>query len=199
MGETQERQRIAAELHDNVNTKLAAARWRLEAVTDEVAGPAKQILEDTVTMMNDAYDDVRNISHNLVPAQLAEHGLVKSVENLIDNINSGGRTQFNLSADQIDENKIQQVVYPLYNVIFELINNVLKHAEAEVCEIRLYNHDDTLITEITDNGKGYDPDSVSAGFGLRSISNRLAVLDGKITVMRQDRGGIQSKVVIPVT
>ena len=120
-GETQERARVASELHDNVNTKLAAARWRLEAISDDVRDGTKEIVMSTIEMLENAYQDVRNISHNLVPERLKKEGLVESINSLIRKLNSNRDITFTLEAQALKNDKLGKIVYPLYNIIFELI------------------------------------------------------------------------------
>ena len=196
-GETQERQRMASDLHDNVNTKLAAARWRLEAINEDIQGPSRQIIDSTIKMLNEAYQDVRNISHNLVPAQLENEGLVKSIDNLIRKLNSNGKVQFILDGEHINEDKIKKITYPVYNIIFELINNVMKHADATKSEINLKTNSLNLIIEVTDNGQGYDVVKMKKGFGLRSINSRVQALRGTLNLISSEGQGTRTSIIIP--
>jgi len=197
-GETQERKRIASELHDNVNTKLAAARWRLEAISDEVQNPAKEIVESTINMMNEAYQDVRNISHNLVPAHLTEKGLVGSIQNLLEKLNDSAPIKFQLESNNIEEDRIRKIAYPLYNIIFELINNVMKHADATNSIVTLEVHDQTLSAKVSDNGKGFNPEKIKAGFGSRSIRSRVQSLNGNLEIISSAGKGTTMVVKIPL-
>ena len=196
-GETQERQRVAAELHDNVNTKLAAIRWRLEAISDEVTGHSKDILLDTIDMMNEAYQDVRHVSHNLVPEQLENEGLIASVDNLLWKLNSGNKLKFSLVSSSIDESLISNIIYPIYNITFELINNVLKHADADECNIEFTTTNKNIKLSITDNGRGFDVDKMRKGYGLRSIITRVKTLAGELNIVSSPNKGSTTEITIP--
>lgn len=197
-GEKEERQRLAGELHDNVNTKLAAARWQLEAIADDINGPQqKSIVDKTILMMNEAYQDVRNISHNLLPAKLESDGLVSTINELLDNLNSGGSVKFNFNHHSFKESKVKDIKYPLYNIIYELVNNIMKHSEAQKAKIEIETHEDELVIDVSDNGQGYETGG-KVGFGLRSIMNRVESLHGRINVQSAERQGTTTLITIPI-
>lgn len=181
-GEKVERKRLAGELHDNVNTKLAAIRWRLEAVSDEVSDKAKDIFDDTIMMMNDVYSDVRHISHNLVPSKLEEIGLLAAITNQIHTLNSGGNTQFQLTHSSVAEEFLADMKYPLYNIIFELMNNIVKHSEAENADILLCVKDNHLEITIKDDGKGFAPEGRKDGIGFQNVKSRVQSLSGELAI-----------------
>lgn len=198
-GETQERQRLASELHDNVNTKIAAARWRLESITDDLNGNPKEMVDATIQMMQEAYDDVRSISHNLVPKELEKEGLVASISNLVNNLNIKSDVTFDIESKNIDETDISKIIYPLYNIVFELINNILKHAKASSAKISISKLEKHLAITIRDNGRGFDQSLVEAGFGLMSIRSRVKSLRGTINIESFENIGTATHIKIPIS
>ncbi len=197
-GETQERKRLSAELHDQVNTKLAAAKWQLEAISEKLYGVDREIIDNTTVMLNDAYQDVRNISHNLVPTRLETEGLIKSVEDLFIKLNKNAAIKFKLYAESIEEQKIERITYPLYSIIFELINNILKHAQASQVTIRITESAGNLDLIINDDGQGFDVQNIQPGFGLSSITNRVKSLKGTIDITSSNETGTQTYIRIPL-
>lgn len=149
-------------------------------------------------MMNQAYQDVRNISHNLVPAELENKGLVGSIENLIIKINDSSRVQFTLKESIEDTALLQEISYPIYNIVFELINNILKLAEARKAHINKLQRDNSIVLVVTDDGQGYDPAKTKKGFGLKSILARVESLGGHLTATSQLGNGFTSKITIPL-
>ncbi|MEL6123220.1 MAG: sensor histidine kinase, partial [Bacteroidota bacterium] len=198
-GESQERRRLAAELHDNVNTKLAAARWRLESVQDGLSGNQKGVVDSTIEMLQETYEDVRHISHNLVPALLKEKGLHGSLQELIRKLNDTKQVNIRLdhTSNPSKPNIINSIAYPLYNIVSELITNVIKHAKATTCEVHLVENPSELLIEVIDDGHGYDPSSKSNGFGLRSIASRVEALRGRIHV-KSNSTGTKTSIRIPI-
>lgn len=197
-GETQERQRLSSELHDNVNTKIAAARWRLESIVDSLDDNAKSMVESTIQMMQEAYDDVRSVSHNLVPKELEKEGLIASIKNLIENLNIKSDVVFEIDSNDINENELSKIIYPVYNIVFELINNILKHANASSAKISIIKLEEQLSITIRDNGKGFDQSIVESGFGLMSIKNRVKSLKGTINIESFQQTGTASYINIPL-
>ncbi len=196
-GEKEERKRLASELHDNVNTKLAAIKWRLEAVSDEVSLKGKRVFKDTIDMMNDIYTDVRNISHNLVPGKLEETGLLAAISDHVVRLNTAGKTQFKFSHTGVDELGIADMKYPLYNVIFELMNNIVKHSNAETANIILKRKKDNLEISILDNGKGFNPNGRTAGIGFQNVKSRISALNGQVNINSEEGYGTTINIQIP--
>lgn len=196
-GEKEERKRLAGELHDNVNTKLAAIKWRLEAVSDEVSVKAKKVFDDTIDMMNDIYTDVRSISHNLVPSKLEESGLLTAINDHVLRLNSAGKTQFKFSHSAIDEKGIADMKYPLYNILFELMNNIIKHSNAMSAEISLKRQKDNLEVTISDNGKGFKPEGRTDGIGFKNVMSRIDALNGYLSIDSIIGEGTKIRIQIP--
>ena len=197
-GESQERKRLSGELHDNVSTKLVAARWQLESIAPELDSDQRKVIETSVQMLNGAYQDVRNIAHNLVPDQLETIGLVGVIKNLLQKLNSTGNVQFGFTSDPVDHLDMKVVLYPLYNIIFELINNVIKHANATKADIEIKSSEDFLNIIVKDNGKGFNVNAIQDGFGLKSISSRTKSLNGKLNIQSDPESGTTTSITIPI-
>lgn len=178
-GQNLERRRMATELHDNLNTKIAAIRWQLEAVAPIAGEKVKKVLDHTLRLIQDVYGDVRLISHNLMPEKVEAIGLIPALENLITQLKQNNRVHFHLVNNTGPELEIGSLTYPLYNIIFEMINNILKHAEAENGWISISEDPDHLLITVSDDGKGFDIDQMTNGYGIRNITSRLENIQGK--------------------
>jgi signal transduction histidine kinase len=197
-GQKMERKRVASELHDNLNTKLAALRWRMEAidVTKYGAGDQK-IHKGSVEMLDDIYDDVRLISHSMLPAELETEGLVPALRKLIGKLNINSKTEFYLIAKDFDERPPASVEHQFYIMVLELINNVLKHAQASKVWISVGRSDSGIILTVSDNGVGMSDSGLSDGMGMRNLSNRVEALGGNLHIESAPEQG--TKIVIEVT
>ncbi|MEM7510998.1 MAG: tetratricopeptide repeat protein [Bacteroidota bacterium] len=178
-GQTLERKRMATELHDNLNTKIAAIRWQLEAVSPSVNEKSQKILNKTLELVNDVYGDVRFISHNLMPEKVEEVGMVPALENLLGQLNQNNKVQFNLVVNTQPGFDFGSLSYHIYNIILEIINNILKHAEAENGWISISEDDEIILITVSDDGKGFDINEASNGYGIRNITSRLENIKGK--------------------
>ena len=177
-GQNLERRRMATELHDNLNTKIAAIRWQLEAVTPAANGKVKNVLQNTLDLVNDVYGDVRLISHNLMPEKVEALGLVAALENLISQLKQNNKVNFHLVVNTAPNFSFDSLTYPLYNIIFEMINNILKHSEAENGWISISEEGDQILVTVSDDGIGFDIDERTSGYGINNITSRLENIKG---------------------
>ncbi|MCU0339278.1 MAG: histidine kinase [Spirosomaceae bacterium] len=176
-GQNLERKRVAADLHDSLGGTLSAIRWTLSGIdAQKLSDPEKQVYNILREMTDDAHQKLRFLSHNLHPEDLEQDGLWVSLEKLMDKLNRNGRTKFYLET-QIDEKLEKQVEFELYNICLELINNVIKHAQATQTHLTLKRQNGHIYLEINDDGKGMKPTEKS-GIGLRNIQERINTLKG---------------------
>ena len=183
----EERQRIAADLHDDAGPLLATARLYLNEnlVNQEKAQQlqsiysAKQILDDAILL-------IRNISHSLMPPTLKNFGLESASTDLFQKINGSG--SLNASArfhDYRERLKVEQELL-IFRIIQELINNVIKHSNAGFIHLTQNATPTHLYIRLHHDGKGivqaeFDKlNQVSQGLGLKNIASRIKVLKGRI-------------------
>ncbi len=179
-GQTMERKRMASELHDNLNTKVAAVRWRLEALSGEGWKTSDQkIVSDVLEMINDVYADIRLISHNLVPEELESKGLRVAIQSLMGKLKGNDKVDFSFVFDGRDYRLSTPVEYQLFTIVLELVNNIIKHANAHHAWISLTYQAERAILTVIDDGVGFDSStSKTEGVGLRNIQNRVEQLKG---------------------
>ncbi len=184
-GQTMERKRVAAELHDNLGSTLAALKWRLEALNDDVLNTKeKAIYKSIKETMNNAYYDVRNISQNLMPKDLEQHGLVKALSNFIDSLNTHQKIAFRISTTKDRFPASPQIEFEIYNIVKELITNTLKHSTASEASLFFTQTKDGLYVHYETNAK---PISVpqtanSLSQGIKNLKERVSVLNGKLAM-----------------
>ncbi len=177
-GEERERSRIAKDLHDGLNGTLATVKMYLNGLVKDVPElstsdryeKAKEILEGTSV-------EVRRISHDLMPVVLMRDGLVDALRSYTSNINESGVLSMELVAVGMKERLNDSLELALYRIIQELINNVVKHANATKCIVQLSRADQFLEVTVEDDGDGLEGD-VDQGLGLRSIRSRVEMLHG---------------------
>ena len=198
-GQNIERKRVASELHDNLATKLAALRWRLEAIDISVYNETDQkIHAGSIQMLEDVYTDVRLISHNMLPAELAEQGLVVALQKLIDQLNTNPKTRFKFVTDGFQPRTNARVEFELYQVVLELVNNIIKHSQATVVWLNLSQSETYVTLTVSDNGIGFNSLADSDGIGLRNIGSRIDTLHGKWIVESSPQSGTKVVAKVPV-
>lgn len=199
-GQTMERKRVASELHDNLNSKLAALRWRLEAIdTSKMPPDYQKRLKGSLEMLEDIYDDVRFISHSMIPVELETVGIIPVLQKLLDQLNANSKTQFQLDAPHYKPGAPSKLEHQFYMIILELINNVLKHAHASLALIRLSRQDSSIFISVSDNGLGISPDDVSTGMGMQNLTNRVGILGGTLQIKSSAINGTEVNIIVPVT
>ncbi len=194
-GQTIERKRVASELHDNLNTKIAALRWRVESI-DLSKAPEENEIQVLVKILDEIYRDVRLISHNLSPLDLGYRGLVNSLNKLVGDL-VGHSVKFHLETEGFPHNLAVDLEYQIYNVVLELINNILKHSNANEAWIKLNNTGKTLNILVSDNGLGLGDYSASTGVGLKNVRSRVAELNGEVSFLDRQPNGTTVLVNLP--
>ncbi|MDF7821664.1 7TM diverse intracellular signaling domain-containing protein [Runella sp. MFBS21] len=186
-GQTLERKRVAADLHDSLGGTLSAMRWTLSSFNPEGLTPQeRQVYEGLVEMTKDAHQRVRFLSHNLVPEDLEKDGLGLSLQKLVDKLNRNNRTTFYLDIG-LEERLNHKTEFEFYSICLELINNVIKHANATEARIKLQRSGGYVHLEIFDNGKGINPHTTQ-GKGMQNIQDRISSLKGTWQIESNTRG-----------
>lgn len=183
ISETQlkERKRIAQDLHDSVGGLLAIAKSSLENLDYNNASFDDDI-DKSIELLSSSSDQVRKISHNLMPSELIKFGLVSAIESYIDTIKGSDLiAQFYPHNMEVELDEAVQL--NVYRIFQEIVQNVLKHAKATELNIYLNNHGKHLDLMVEDNGVGFEKDvKTTDGIGLKSIESRVKLMDGTMTV-----------------
>jgi signal transduction histidine kinase len=123
-GQTIERKRVASELHDSLGGLLSALKINMYGIHVNDLHPEEQeIYRNLIGMVNEAVQQVRSLSHNLLPDELEEKGLVNSLERLVTKLNYTQKTHFDLRISGLDERLDKNVEFNLYAICLELCNN----------------------------------------------------------------------------
>ena len=181
-----ERRRIGADLHDGVGQLLTAAKLNLHALREELGldNVGQQVmLDNALSVVDESFREVRSISHNLMPNALIKRGLALAVRDFLDKLPANGRLKINLEVVGLDRaGPVPPTVESvLFRVIQELVQNIVKHAQATEVTLQIVRHTDELTVLVEDNGVGFDPAALGedAGIGLRNIESRMAFLGGR--------------------
>ncbi|MEO0470019.1 MAG: tetratricopeptide repeat protein [Bacteroidota bacterium] len=194
-----ERKRIAQDLHDSIGGSLALAGNNLQKRLEGKGLPEKE-LESTLDELRELGQQVRQISHNLMPGELVRFGLVSAVQDWVDE----------LSHESLDaqllihgmEKRLEPVMeIQIFRMIQEIVQNVLKHAKAQQMTIYLNRHPQMFNLMVEDNGQGMNQAEKKKheGIGLKSIRARVDYLQGEIILDSTPGQGTTINIQIPLT
>lgn len=183
-----ERTRIAQDIHDSLGSVLSAAKLKLSSLEDskkQFSGDQLEKYETTLSLLNEASTELRNISHNIMPATLSKLGLVAAIRNLVDKISTNTGLHISFTAYKLEERLEKSVEVSIYRIILELINNIVKHATATKSSIQLVRYPAYINLMVEDDGKGFNKEEVSdekKGIGLGNILSRVEYLKGTMVI-----------------
>ncbi|MFN8283578.1 MAG: sensor histidine kinase [Chitinophagales bacterium] len=200
-----ERQRIARDLHDGVGQLLSATKLNFNAITNNLSLENKQTEEKlykSISMIDDSIKEIRNISHNMMPATLQHYGIIKAIEEFTDRMNQSGKSNITFEHHDVNESQLNNTFQlMLYRITQEIINNTLKYAEAQSVNIQLIGDENELILTIEDNGIGFDVQKAMEkdGIGLKNIQLRVEYLKGNLNIDSTIGKGTTTIIEIPLS
>jgi signal transduction histidine kinase len=199
----EERRSIARELHDEVGQVLTAIKVELAVAkaTMEASGVSPRVLDDARMITEGALQTVRDLSHLLHPAMLDDLGLRDAIDWYLRGFVKRHDIRTELVNDGLSERLAPETEVAAFRIVQEALTNVVKHARATSCRVRLERRDQTVRISIEDDGVGFDPSALSddsrQGLGLISIRERVAELRGTLSIERGTPGGSRLVVELP--
>ena len=192
-----ERTRIGHELHDNVNQILSTVKLFFDGIKT-TSDDQKQLKHKSIEYLLMAIEEIRKLSKELVTPQLKQETLTDTILAAITDIQITGAIKINFT-HQVDETLISQgKKITLFRIIQEQLKNILKHSGATTADIRLHTNPGTVELEISDNGKGFDPQQTRQGIGLANIHERTQFYNGTVNIKATGGKGCTLQVSIPL-
>lgn len=199
-----ERRQLADQLHDIAGSLLSAARLNLSSVRESnfIANEnAQKKLETAENAVSDISEMLRNMSHAISPVMLDKVGFRQAVEKVVAIFNNSGKIDVELEMLGFEtENPTMYEKYSvLYGILYELLNNIVKHANATNGLIQVIEHDDSVTLVVEDNGIGLNVADVkdSATHGLTAIQSKIHYLQGTMVMDKAEPQGLIITIEIP--
>jgi signal transduction histidine kinase len=197
-GKESERKEIAETLHDSVSALLSSANLHLQACKTQFNGSTPIEVDKSQSIINEASQKIRDLSHTLVSSILLKFGLSFAIKDIAEKFSNSGLkidydTRYIKRYDQGFEIK-------LYNIIQEFINNILKHSHASHAKITLVEKKKKLHLIIEDNGEGFDINQIPKkdGLGINQIDARIQMMKGKFTIETAQGKGTKIIIELPI-
>lgn len=204
--ETQEaeRTRLAQDLHDSVGQVLSAVKLNVgqleKAYTQATTVPQPthlELFQHTRELVNDSINEIRDIIRDIMPPMLRDFGLVGAVRDLCEKIErntTGLSVSFSYDGEPFRCRRETEIY--LYRIVQELFNNALKHADATQISVTMVRNQRVFSLEFNDNGRGFDPDRVQNGAGLKGIEGRVQLIRGDVSFRSAPGQGTGTHVVV---
>ena len=202
--ETQENtfKTISQELHDNIGQILSVVKLTLSVLPIEKGHSAYESLQSSQQLLNKAIYDLSNLTKSLHTDRIAQLGLVESVRSELDSLRKIGAVKVWFHQEGTEIPFEEQKGIFIFRIFQELLNNILKHAQATDVIVNLKYLSDKLVLEIKDNGIGFDvaekKKSATSGVGLKSIYNRAQLIGAVISIKSELTDGTKVLLELPL-
>ncbi len=186
----EERRRLRRDLHDDLGPQFASQVLGLEAVAQLMpTDPEKaQVLLDSLkSQAQEAIQDVRRLIYDLRPPALDDLGLIGALQQSASRYESRV-LRFSFDVPEKLPELPAAVETAAYRIAQEAMTNVVHHASATRCTVRLFCSNTHLIVEVSDNGRGL-PDNYQTGVGLQAMKERTTELNGELEIQSLPDGG----------
>jgi signal transduction histidine kinase len=199
-GQEEERTRVARDLHDGLGGLLSGIKLTLNSVKGNVILPEESAMTFTraLTQLDGAISEMRRVAHSMMPEALVRFGLIDALSDFCEGISASGRLKVTMQHFGFENRLDSQVEVVLYRIIQELLNNVLKYADATEAQVQLTWVDNHVSVTVEDNGKGFDVKTleVNKGAGLRNVQARVDYLNGTLDI--QSKPGEGTSVLVEI-
>ncbi|NRB61130.1 MAG: sensor histidine kinase [Winogradskyella sp.] len=184
-GEEKERFRIAKELHDGVNGDLSAIKYKLSTLIEM----NDKVIKEAISMIDDSCNQVRAISHNLVPPSLDKFSLIEAAETYCDSMNAANHVEINFQSVGTEVALPKKAEINIFRIIQELVSNSIKHANANEINVQVSFQQGDLQVTVEDDGIGFNKKEVKGkGIGLANVESRIQYLKAEFDFVSNDKG-----------
>jgi PAS domain S-box-containing protein len=206
LAEEQERRRIAVGVHDQIGQRMAMMKLSLQSLRASTSETnTSRTLEGICKEIDLVVEDAHSLTFELSNPVLYETGFVNAVESwLVQQIHDRHGIQYTFEADDRMAVMDKDLGIALFQIVRELLANVVKHAKAKRVDVSIHRAGDKVQIAVEDDGIGFEPstarmpDSRSGGYGLFSVRERLDYLGGTLRIESAPCEGARISITVPV-
>ncbi len=201
-GQEEERTRLAKDLHDGLGSILSGAKYSFSHVKSNLTiSPENSLAFDrSIALLDTSIKELRRIAHNMMPEALVRFGLDTALKDFCDSIDQSHALHVTYQSFELNDDTIpQSKTSSIYRIIQELVNNSLKHANAQTALVQLIKKEDMLSITVEDDGRGFDAAILknNTGIGYLNLKKRVAYINGKMDVQTAVGKGTSITIEIP--
>ena len=194
-----ERRRIARELHDDLNQKMAMVAVELGMVARDLPPKVQDEVSRIKEQAIEVSEDLRQVSHPLHPATLENLGLVRALERYCNELEKHEDLHVEFRAPDASEEIPSDAATCLYRIAQESLRNVVKHAGASRAKVTLESSKGGLLLRVEDDGAGFDPEARGLrGIGLVGMEERVRPLNGRFALRSAPGEGTGLEAWVPI-
>lgn len=183
-----ERDRLAAEIHDDITSKLNAISVHMNLLANGLTEEGKKKIETLNKVVEAGIIDSRRIAYDLYPVVLEKFGLHTAIDELVS-LNSSENLKVVLKSNIEDDTYTAEKAVHIYRIFQELFQNSIKYAQCSLIQVGIHCSEGQTTLEFKDNGVG-SPQSIqkNEGMGMKNIRSRLSILDGEMEISAGNPG-----------
>jgi len=200
----EERTRLARELHDDINQRLALLALNLESLKQDLPSSATELRQQIVAASKEIVDlgsDVQALSHDLHSSKLELLGLVAAATGLCGELSERQGVQIDFHSENVPRDLSPEISLCLFRVLQEALQNAIKHSGSRHFQVSLQGGADEIELTVRDAGVGFDPKEAmnGRGLGLTSIRERLKLVSGNLSIDSQLQRGTTLEARVPLS
>jgi PAS domain S-box-containing protein len=180
-----ERTRIARELHDDINQRLAMVAMSVRiAKRDLQDSELKANLDEAIEQICELGNDIQALSHRLHSSKLEYLGLEAATAGFCRELSERQNIKIDVRCDRIPKGLSNEIALCLFRVLQEALHNAVKYSGVDAFEVSLTGASGEIELRVHDSGAGFDPDNINSrnGLGLTSMKERLRSVNGELTI-----------------
>jgi len=191
---------ISQEIHDNIGQALSFVKLTINTVDVYNPEAAKEKLLESKNQLSQTIQDLRDLAKSLSPDFIKELGLPGAIGQQVHFLQKTGLYQAHLTVTGNEYKNQTQEELVIFRIVQELLNNIVKHAEATAVAVNMLYQPEKLTITVSDNGKGFDTVKESTdgkGLGLQNMLSRMRLIKGCITVDSAPGMGTKAVIELP--
>ena len=189
-----ERTRIARELHDDINQRLAMVAINLKMLKHDLSGSGANTshrIEEACAQVSELENDIQTLSHRLHSSGLEYLGLEAAVSGFCRELSERQNLEIHVRFDNVPETLPHEVSLCLFRVLQEAVHNAVKYSGVREFDVSLTGMSNEIQLAVHDTGVGFDPSHASNGhgLGLTSMRERLRLVNGQLSIESKPQHG----------
>lgn len=194
---------ISNDIHDEMGSTISLIRIKLDIIEPEDIESTRKHITELQNIALQVANKLRNIAHSL-NSSITKYGFAQAIATTLDQLKEAKNLKviYEIIGNEYPIRNEQEII--IYRMCQEIINNVIKHAEADVLSFKIKYMQDQLKIEIKDNGKGFNvleqtkKANQQAGLGLSSIMNRSKLINADLQINSEEGKGSLFVITVPI-